>query len=252
MGYLVEEAAGCSAEILREKQKEPGLDFLHEIGSRMAASSSLRGVLRRVIEFSAYIVKCDSCFVYILEDDELVLRASKNPHPEEVDYLRLGLGEGITGWVAKNRQPVAVACNAFNDPRFQFFNELPEDRYEAFLSVPILCQGGLVGVINLQHRLPHSYTRREIRLLSTIGFLVGAEIEMARLKEKSSQLSEELAARKVVERAKGILQRELKVSEEEAYLSLRRQSRQMRKSMKQIAETIIHEKGARRQKKSLV
>jgi uroporphyrinogen-III synthase len=89
-------------------------------------------------------------------------------------------------------------------------------------------------------------------LLSTIGFLVGAEIEMARLKEKSSQLSEELAARKVVERAKGILQRELKVSEEEAYLSLRRQSRQMRKSMKQIAETIIHEKGARRQKKSLV
>ncbi len=252
MGYLVEEAAGRSAEILREKHKDPGLDFLHEIGSRMAASSPLRGVLRRVIEFAASIVKCDSCFVYILENDELVLRASKNPHPEEVDYLRLGLGEGITGWVAKNRQPVAVACNAFNDPRFQFFNELPEDRYEAFLSVPILCQGGLVGVLNLQHRLPHSYTRREIRLLSTIGFLVGAEIEMARLKEKSSQLSEELAARKVVERAKGILQRELKVSEEESYLSLRRQSRQLRKSMKEVAEIIIREKGGRSPKKSLV
>jgi uroporphyrinogen-III synthase len=252
MGYLVEEAAGRSAEILREKGTEPGLDFLHEIGSRMAASSPLRGVLRRVIEFAASIVKCDSCFVYILENDELVLRASKNPHPQEVDYLRLGFGEGITGWVARNRQPVVVACNAFNDPRFQFFNELPEDRYEAFLSVPILCQGGLVGVINLQHRLPHSYTRREIRLLSTIGFLVGAEIEMAHLKEKSSQLSDELAARKIVERAKGILQRELKVSEEEAYLSLRRQSRQMRKSMKEVAQTIIREKGGRGQKKSLV
>jgi uroporphyrinogen-III synthase len=119
MGYLVEEAAGRSAEILREKHKEPGLDFLHEIGSRMAASSPLRGVLRRIIEFAASIVKCDSCFVYILEGDELVLRASKIPHPEEVDHLRLGLGEGITGWVAKNRQPVAVACNAFHDPRFQ-------------------------------------------------------------------------------------------------------------------------------------
>jgi uroporphyrinogen-III synthase len=252
MGYLVEEAAGRSAEILREKHQEPGLDFLHEIGSRMAASSPLRAVLRRIIEFASSIVKCDSCFVYILEGDELVLRASKNPHPEEVDFLRLGLGEGITGWVAKNRQPVAVACNAFNDPRFQFFNELPEDRYEAFLSVPVLCQGGLVGVVNLQHRLPHSYTRREIRLLSTIGFLVGAEIEMARLKDKSSQLSEELAARKVVERAKGILQRELKVSEEEAYLTLRRQSRQLRRSMKDVALTIIREKGGRNQKKSLV
>jgi uroporphyrinogen-III synthase len=251
MGYLVEEAAGRSAEILREKQKEPGLDFLHEIGSRMAASSPLRGVLRRIIEFVVSIVNCDSCFVYVLEGDELVLRASKNPHPEEVDYLRLGLGEGITGWVAKNRQPVAVARNAFQDPRFQFFNELPEDRYEAFLSVPILCRGRLVGVINLQHREPHSYTRREIRLLSTIGFFVGAEIEMARLEEKSSELSEELAARKIVERAKGILQRESKVTEEEAYLSLRRQSRQLRKSMKEVAQSIIREEGGRSRKKSL-
>jgi GAF domain-containing protein len=133
----------------------------------------------------------------------------------------------------------------------KFFNELREDRYEAFLSVPILCRGGLVGVLNLQHRQPHSYTRREIRLLSTIGFFVGAEIEMARLEEKSSQLSEELAARKIVERAKGILQRELKVSEEEAYLSLRRQSRQLRKSMKEVAQTIIREKGGRSRQKSL-
>lgn len=252
MGFLVEEAATRSAEILREKQNEPGLDFLHEIGSRMAASSSLRAVLRRIVDFAASIVKCDSCFVYVLEDNELVLRASKNPHPEEVDHLRLGLGEGITGWVAKNKQPVAVACNAFQDTRFQFFNELPEDRYEAFLSVPILCRGQLIGVINLQNRQPHSYTRREIRLLSTIGFFVGAEIEMARLEEKSSQLSEELEARKIVERAKGILQREMQVSEEEAYLTLRRQSRKVRKSMKEVAQTIIREKGGRSPRKSLV
>jgi len=251
MGYLVEQAAKRSAEILREKHKEPGLDFLHEIGSRMAASSSLRGVLRRIMDFASSLVKCDSCFVYVLEDNELILRASKNPHPEEVDHLRLGLGEGITGWVAKNKQPVAVACNAFQDSRFQFFNELPEDRYEAFLSVPILCRGQLVGVINLQNRQPHSHTRREIRLLSTIGFFVGAEIEMARLEEKSSQLSEELEARKIVERAKGILQRELKVSEEEAYLTLRRQSRMMRKTMKEVSQAIILEKSGHKRKQSL-
>jgi uroporphyrinogen-III synthase len=251
MGYLVEEAAERSAEILREKHKEPGLDFLHEIGSRMATSSSLRGVLLRIMDFASSLVKCDSCFVYVMEDNELVLRASKNPHPEEVDHLRLGLGEGITGWVAKNKQPVAVGFNAFQDSRFQFFNELPEDRYEAFLSVPILCRGQLVGVINLQNSQPHSYTRREIRLLSTIGFFVGAEIEMARLEEKSLQLSEELEARKIVERAKGILQRELKVSEEEAYLTLRRQSRMMRKTMKEVSQAIILEKGGRKQKRSL-
>jgi uroporphyrinogen-III synthase len=251
MGALVEEGARRSADILREKHKEPGLDFLHEIGSRMAGSNPLREVLDRIVEFSSTIVKCDSCFVFMMEGDELVLRASKNPHPAEVGSLRLGLGEGITGWVAKHQRPVAIAANAFHDARFQFFNELPEDRYEAFLSVPILCRGKLVGVVNLQHRQPHSYTRREIRLLSTIGFLVGAEIEMARLEERSSQLSDELESRKVVERAKGILQRDLQVSEEEAYLSLRRQSRQLRKTMKEVAKAIIRDDAERVPKRSL-
>lgn len=251
MAHLVEEAAQRAADILRDKHKEPGLDFLHEIGSRMAGSNPLREVLDRIVEFASSIVKCDSCFAYMLEGDELVLRASKNPHPAEIDSLRLGLGEGITGWVAQHQRPVAIAANAFHDPRFQLFNELPEDRYEAFLSVPILCRGRLVGVINLQHRQRHSHTRREIRLLSTIGFFVGAEIEMARLEERSSQLSDELESRKVVERAKGILQRELQVSEEEAYLSLRRQSRQLRKTMKEVAQAIIREEAKRFPKRSL-
>jgi uroporphyrinogen-III synthase len=125
------------------------------------------------------------------------------------------------------------------DPRFQFFHELPEDSYEAFLSVPITCRGRVVGVINLQHRQPHIYRRREIRLISTVGFLVGAEIEMARLEDANSNLFEKLQTRKVVERAKGILQRELGLTEEEAYLTLQRQSRQKRKAMKEISEAIV-------------
>lgn len=239
MGFLVKEAAERSAELLQQKQKDPVLNILHEIGSRMGAASPLREVLDRIIDFAASVARFDSCFIFVVEGDELVLRASKNPHPEEVGQLSLRLGEGITGWVAKHRQPVAISSNAFHDPRFQFFNELPEDRFESFLSVPLLSRGRIVGVINLQNREPHTYSKLEIRLISTIGFLVGAEIELARLEEKSSQLTEELETRKVVERAKGILQRESRLSEEQAYLTLRRHSRQQRKSMKEIAEGIV-------------
>ena len=87
--------------------------------------------------------------------------------------------------------------HAFEDPRFQTFNELPEDRYEAFLSVPVLSRGKLVGVINLQHRQPHDTAGSDIQLISMIGFLVGAEIEMARLEAENTQLSERLETRKV-------------------------------------------------------
>ena len=215
------------------------IDFIHEIGRSIAAADPLHGVLGRVVDFVSSVVPCDSCFVYVLEEDALLLRASKTPHPDVIDRLKMRIGQGITGWVAEHRQPVAVGRNAFKDPRFQTFHELPEDRYEAFLSVPVLSRGKLVGVINLQHSQPHDYSRQDIQLISTIGFLVGAEIEMARLESENSQLSERLETRKVVERAKGILQRDLGITEEEAYLTIQRQSRQRRMSKKQIAEAIV-------------
>ncbi len=215
------------------------VDFLHEIGRRMAAAEPLEGVLGRVVDFTTAVVKCDSCFIYVLEDGDLVLRASKNPHQEVVNRLKLHMGQGITGWVAEHREPVAVSQDASQDPRFQYFNELPEDTYEAFLSVPLLSRGRLVGVINVQHRQPHVHNAEEIRLISTIGFLVGAEIEMARLESENSNLYELLETRKLIERAKGILQRDLGLDEEHAYLALQQQSRRTRQRLKDIAEAIV-------------
>lgn len=215
------------------------VDVLHHTISRIAAADGFHEALDRVLDFAVEVVKCDSCFIYVLEGDDLVLRASKNPHQELVDRLKLRLGQGITGWVAEHREPVAVFNEAYKDPRFRYFTELPEDRYEAFLSVPLLSRGRLVGVLNLQHREPHVYSSRDIGLLSTIGALAGAEIEVTRLETANSGLSRQLAVRKLVERAKGILQRDLGLTEEQAYLSIQRQSRQKRKTMKEVAEAIV-------------
>ena len=203
------------------------------------AAAPLKDVLEQVIQFATSVVPCDACFVYLLEDDALVLRASKNPHPDLVGRLKLKIGQGVTGWVAQERHPVAVAQRASEDPRFRVFNEMPDERFEAFLSVPVASRGRLVGVINLQNRSPYSYSEREIRLLSAIGFLVGAEIETARLEAENSRLTEKLETRKILERAKGVLQRTMGISEEEAYLMLQKQSRQRRKSMKELAEAIL-------------
>jgi len=215
------------------------VNVLHHTVTRIASADGFHQALDRVLDFAVELVKCDSCFIYVLSGEDLVLRASKNPHQELLDHLKLRIGQGITGWVAEHREPVAVFKEAYKDPRFQRFNELPEDRYEAFLSVPLFSRGRLVGVMNLQHGDPHVYTEREIGLLATVGSLAGAEIELARLESQNSELSQQLETRKIVERAKGILQRDLGLTEEQAYLSIQRQSRQKRKTMKEIAEAII-------------
>ncbi len=215
------------------------IEFLHEISSRMAAADSLHLVLDRIVAFITSIIPCDSCFIYVLEGEELVLRASKNPHADLVDHLGVQVGQGITGWVAQHRKPVALAANASNDVRFKPFKSLPEDHFEAMLCTPILCAGRVVGVINLQHRLTYHHTAEEVRLLSTVGFLVGAEIERARLETENVELAGRLETRKAVDRAKSVLQRDMQMTEEEAYQSMQRESRQRRKSMREIAEAIL-------------
>ncbi len=213
--------------------------FLHEIGSRIAAADSLHGVLDRIVEFVTTVIPADSCFIYVLEGRKLVLRASKNPHTDIVDRLGMQVGQGITGWVAEHKEPVAIASNASEDPRFKAFKNVPEDRFEAMLSVPILCASKVVGVINLQHRLSYQHTANDVRMLSMAGFLVGAEIERVRLESENTELAGRLETRRAVERAKGILQRDLGVSEEDAYRMMQRESRQRRKSMLEIAEVIL-------------
>lgn len=214
-------------------------DFLHEISSRIAAADSFHVVLNRIVDFVSTLIPCDSCFIYVLEQDKLVLRASKNPHADVVDRLGVRIGQGITGWVAEHREPVAIASNAMNDARFEVFRNLPEDHFEAILCVPILCASKVVGVFTLQHCKPYHHKEQEVRLLSMIGFLVGAEIERARLEDENVELSERLEARIVIDRAKGVLQRNLAINENEAYRMMQRESRQRRKSMRAIAEAIL-------------
>jgi uroporphyrinogen-III synthase len=219
------------------------MDFLHEISSRIAAADSLHLVLDRIVDFIAGMIPCDSCFLYVLESgkngEKLVLRASKNPHADLVDQIDLEVGQGVIGWVAQHRQSVAIAENASEDPRFKAFKNIPEDDFQAMLCTPILCAGRVIGVINLQHRLTYQHKPEEVRLLSTLGFLVGAEIERARLESENAQLQTRLETRKVVDRAKSVLQRDLLLNEDEAYQRMQKESRQRRKSMREIAEAIL-------------
>ena len=149
------------------------------------------------------------------------------------------MGEGITGWVASQKQPVAISKGASKDGRFKYFRSLPEDLFEAFLSVPIISKRGVVGVINVQHKKSHEHSETEINLLTAVGKLVGGSVENAMLVEEASVLKEALEIRKIVEKAKGILMKRQKISEEEAYAVIQKQSIDTRKSLKEIAEAVL-------------
>jgi signal transduction protein with GAF and PtsI domain len=224
-------------------QGKTDIEWVHEIGSHIAAGDALDETLVATSHLARARVDCDACFIYIQSGVRLVRWVARHQDEEELTHTSIPPTKRCAAFLARHRQPIAISRDISREngkhSRFRPFPRWSTDPGETFVAVPLLAREQLVGVICLQHRQPRRYSLLEVKLLSCIGLLLGAEIGISRLESQNSNLLLELETRKLVERGKGILQRDLGLSEEQAYLALQRQSRQRRQSMKDVAEALI-------------
>ena len=177
----------------RLSRTEQQLRLLQRISRFMVRDSELTTVLEGIVPLVVEFMECDSCLIYLLDNNELVLKASNTSHPGVMGKVKLGLSEGLTGWVARERRLLAISREAYRDPRFKFFSDLPEDTYEAFLSAPIISRRGVEGVINVQHRNPHPHSGIEMELLTTVGEQIGCLLMLSGVESKSDRGTPALA-----------------------------------------------------------
>ena len=165
----------------RLQRTEQQLALFQKISRLMVRQLSLAEILQGIVSLVVEFTQCDSCLVYLLDGEDLVLCASNTPHPSTIGKLRMKSTEGLTGWVARERRLLAISREAYKDARFKTFGELEEDTFEAFLSAPVIARNRVVGVINVQHRLPHQHTGSEMEVLTTVGEQVGCVLLLARM-----------------------------------------------------------------------
>jgi signal transduction protein with GAF and PtsI domain len=165
----------------RLARAEQQLALFQKVSRFMVREMSLPEVLQATVSLVVEFTGCDSCLLYLIDGNELVLCASNTPHPSTIGKIRLRLDEGLTGWVACERRLLAISKEAYKDPRFKTFRDLPEDTFEAFLSAPVIARNRVVGVVNVHHRLPHAHTGSEMELLTTVGEQMGCLLVLARM-----------------------------------------------------------------------
>ncbi len=172
------------------------VEILHQISNIVSSNLTLEKMLQELVGLAFEVTSCDACLVYLVDHstNEIVLRASQLPHAAEIGNIRMKMGEGITGWVAQHKSVVALSSNASADSRFKTFQALPEDTYDAFLSVPLISAGELIGVINIHHRPKHVHTPDEIALVSFIGEQMGGAIAKSKLAERSESAARRMEA----------------------------------------------------------
>jgi signal transduction protein with GAF and PtsI domain len=166
---------------VRLERTEQQLRLFQKISRLMVRELSLQEVLQAINALIVEYMSCDACLMYLIDNSQLVLCASNSPHPSTIGKVRLRLEEGLTGWVARERRLLAISREAYKDPRFKYFGDLPEDTFESFLSAPVIARNRVVGVINVQHRQPHQHTGNEMEVLTTVGEQVGCLLVLARM-----------------------------------------------------------------------
>jgi GAF domain-containing protein len=193
-------AAAAELHGLREENRT-----LYGVIKLVSSSLELQPMLQGVVDLATDATGCHACFIYLLEDGRLTIRAASPVFGEAVGNVQFSVQEGLTGWVARHRTPEFIRDRAMQDPRMKYVPLLEEERFQSMAAVPILSRAGeTIGVIVLHTRAPHEFGEDTPKLLIHIASLVSGAIENAQLYDRErrrvdsltglSELTQQVAA----------------------------------------------------------
>lgn len=178
---------------LERKLKE--LSFLHEVTQVASGTLDWDDMLRQIIDRTTTAMGAEVCALYLLDKREqrLTLAATNGLNRRGIGRATLRLGEGITGWVAQARVPLATR-DVRTEPRFKWVPGVDEERFTSMLSAPLVTGDEVIGVINIQTVKPRDFTPSEIEYLGTIGNQLAGIIEKSRLQRDAERKLREVTA----------------------------------------------------------
>jgi signal transduction protein with GAF and PtsI domain len=219
---------------------EEQIKALSKISKAITSDLYLEDILRLVVTVTAEIMGSNICSLMLIDEkkNELVIRATQSISEEYNKKPPLKIGEGVAGKVVKENKPIAIK-DVTKEKEYKHKDIAKQEGLCSLLCVPLAVKGKVIGVINCYTSTPHDFTETQINILTSVANQAAVAIENAELMVKSKVIQEELETRKRIERAKGILMRDEGLTEEQAYLKIRKYSMDNRKTMREVAEAII-------------
>jgi len=218
---------------------EEQIKALSKISKAITSELYLEDILRLIVTVTAQIMGANTCSLMLLnEDNKLVIRTTQSLSEEYNKKPPLKIGEGIAGKVVEKKKPIIVK-DVSQEKEYKYKNIAKKEGLYSLACVPLIVKGKTIGAINCYTPIPHDFTESEINILTCVANQSAVVIENTELMVKYKVIHEELEARKIIERAKGILMKDEGLTEEAAYLKIRKYAMDRRKTMREIAEAII-------------
>jgi signal transduction histidine kinase len=184
---------------LRREQKKVAL--VQEVSRALSDAGDLDALLTLIMAKVTELMDADRSTLYLVTEDGGWLWSKVVQGDERVE-IRLEVGEGLAGWVARTREIVNIP-DAYADQRFQpAVDQRSGYRTRSILSVPMLgALGGLVGVLQVLNKVDGPFTHADEELLMALASQAAVAIENARLYHSLVSQNQELQrARRDLER----------------------------------------------------
>ena len=183
---------GVSPDTIPTDRRLRELAFVHEIAQLATQARDWDELMRAIVEGTTVAMEVEVCSFYLADRDQprLTLAATNGLDRTQVGRVSLAFGEGITGRVAESREPIAVV-DVTVDPRFSWVRGFDIEGLHAMLSVPLIWDDRVIGVLNVQTHGRREFRPDEIGFLRTIGALLAGIVEKGRLQaEVESRLAQ--------------------------------------------------------------
>lgn len=153
-----------------------------EIGNALVTSRDLESILHLVVQRISEVIEADICSIMLLDKsgEHLTIVAAQGVDEDVKRSTLVRVGEGLSGWVAKEGRPLLIR-DLESDPQFGRTSNLVY-RGPSLLSVPLMVQNNILGVINVNSkRTCEPFTPADERLLTVFANQAAIAIENARL-----------------------------------------------------------------------
>ena len=171
---------------MAERKDSDSRKLLRRLRDTLAAPGGGQDRLDNITHHIADSMGTEVCSIYLFRDAEtLELCATEGLRPEAVHQIRLRLGEGLVGRVARTGRPINTA-NAPAEPGFRFMPESGEEVFPSFLGVPIQRVGERLGVLVVQSREAEVFTEDEIYGLEVVAMVLAEMAELGAFLDSQS------------------------------------------------------------------
>jgi putative methionine-R-sulfoxide reductase with GAF domain len=156
------------------------LELLYEIGTKLSSIRDEDTLLETILDLIEKNIKVDRCSLMILDEEQKFLRIKRafGMDDVEIDKVKVPIGQGIAGYVATGTRPLLIKDLAAEKHLISQVPQKENFRTKSLLSVPLVAQGEVIGVINVNNRkdgLP--FSEADMDLLSKIGSEIASVLQ---------------------------------------------------------------------------